>query len=187
MSPKNTTLRPVDVPVLLYLAEHPEASFAQVAEVLGISTSTAHAARARLITSGLAHRMARTRTDVARGPLLEFLQYAVQYLFPATFIPKARGIPTGLAAPVLAEFALDPELQDVVVADAPLQVWPSHLGTASAVGVGIVPLIANAPSVASVDPSLYRWLALVDVLRGGDVRARAFARRVLPKLIAALP
>ena len=119
------------------------------------------------------------------GTLLEFLQYAVQYLFPAQFIPKARGVPTGLAAPVFADFSHDPELQDLIVADAPLQVWPSHLG--SVVGVGVLPLIANAPSIASLDPSLYRWFALVDVLRGGDVRARTFARRVLPKLVAALP
>jgi len=187
MQHSNTNLRPVDVPVLLYLAEHPDAPYAQVAEVLGISTSTAHAAHARLIRSGLAHRVAQARTEVARGPMLEFLQYAVQYMFPATFIPKARGIPTGLAAPVLADISHDPEFQDLAVADAPLQVWPSHLGSVSVVGVGILPLIANAPSVASLDPSLYRWLALIDVLRGGDVRARTFARHVLPKLIAALP
>ncbi len=185
MLPTNATIRPVDVPVLLYLAEHPDASYARVAEGLGISTSTAHAARARLIASGLAHRVAHAKAEVARGPLLEFLQYAVQYLFPAKFIPKARGVPTGLAAPVLADLSQDFELQDLIVADATLQVWPSHVG--SVVGVGVLPLIANAPSIASLDPSLYRWLALVDVLRGGDVRARAFARRVLPKLIAALP
>ena len=185
MQPINATLRPVDVPVLLYLAAHPGAPYAQVAAVLGISTSTAHAAGARLVTSGLAHRVATARIEVARGPLLEFLQYAVQYVFPAMFLPKARGIPTGLAAPVLADFSHDAEFHDLIVADAPLQVWPSHLG--SDVGVGIVPLVEDAPSIASRDPSLYRWLALVDVLRGGDVRARTFARRALPKLVAALP
>jgi len=183
----NSTLRAVDIPVLLYLAEHPEASFAQLAEVLGVSTSTAHAARARLLTCGLAHRVAHARTEVAHGPLLEFLQHAVQYLFPLQSIPKARGIPTGLAAPVLADFARDLKLDDSIVANAPLQVWPSHLSGASEVGVGILPLIANAPSIAKLDPSLYRWLALVDVLRGGDARARAFARRVLPKLVETLP
>lgn len=185
MKPVNATLHPVDVPVLLYFAEHPGAPYAQVAAVLGVSTSTAHAARARLITSGLAHGVARAATEVARGPLQEFLQYAVQYVFPAMFLPKARGIPTGLAAPILGDFSHDAEFQDLIVANAPLQVWPSHLG--SVVGVGIHPLLADAPSIASRDPSLYRWLALVDVLRGGDARARTFARRVLPKLVAALP
>lgn len=185
MRPTNSTIRPIDVPVLLYLAEHPGAPYARVAEALGVSTSTAHAAHARLIASGLAHRIAGAKAEVARGPLLEFLQYAVQYLFPATFLPKARGIPTGLSAPVLADFNEDPELQELLIADAPPQVWPSHLG--SVVGVGILPLVADAPSIASRDPSLYRWLALVDVVRGGDARTRALARRAFPKLVAALP
>lgn len=185
MPHSNTSLRPVDVPVLLHLAEHPGATYACVAEVLGVSTSTAHAAHSRLVTSGLAHRVTGAKTEVARGPLLEFLQYAVQYLLPATFLPKARGIPTGLAAPVLADFSEDPAFRDLIIADAPPQVWPSHLG--SIMGIGILPLFADAPSIASRDPSLYRWLALVDVVRGGDARARAFARRAFPKLVAALP
>ncbi|MBA4071707.1 MAG: hypothetical protein C0497_07720 [Gemmatimonas sp.] len=173
------------MPVLLYLAEHPGSPYARVAEALGVSTSTVHAAHTRLIASGLAHRIAGAKTEVARGPLLEFLQYAVQYLFPATFLPKARGIPTGLSEPVLAEFNEDPEFQDLLTADASPQVWPSHLG--SVVGVGILPLVADAPSIASRDPSLYRWLALVDVVRGGDARARTFARRAFKRLVAALP
>lgn len=181
----NASIRPIDVPVILYLAEHPGAPYARIAEALGVSTSTAHAAHARLIASGLAHRLAGAKTAAARGPLLEFLQYAVQYLFPATFVPKARGIPTGLSAPVFVDFSEDPELQDLLIADAPPQVWPSHLGLD--VGVGILPLVADAPSIASRDPALYRWLALVDVVRGGDVRARAFARRAFPRLVAALP
>ena len=185
MTPTNSGLRPIDVPVLLYLAEHPGAPYAQIAEVLGVSTSTAHAARARLTTTGLAHQVARVRTEVARGPMLEFLQYAVPYVCPGTLLPKARGIPTGFAAPVLADFAHSAGLDDVTVADAPLLVWPSRLG--SVVGVGILPLVADAPTIASRDPSLYRWLALIDVLRAGDVRARAFARRALPKLAATLP
>ncbi|MBX9927989.1 MAG: helix-turn-helix domain-containing protein [Gemmatimonadaceae bacterium] len=180
------TIRPRDIPVLLYLAEHPTAAFAQIAESLGISTSTAHSARRRLVDCGLLHRIGRNGVGIARGPMLEFLQFAVPYIAPARLIARARGIPTGLAAPVVQAFASIAEIDDLVLTDAPPQVWPSHLAGA-VLGTGIEPLIPAAPSIAAMDPSLYRWLALLDVLRSGDVRARAFARRALAHLVAELP
>lgn len=185
MRPSYPVLRPIDVPVLIYVAEHPDAPYEQLATVLGISTSTGHVARARLVESGLAHRVGRARVAAAKGSLLEFLQYAVQYVFPARVIPKARGIPTGLSAPVLLDLLHDPALAGESIDSAELYVWPSRLGTT--IGIGVPPLVKDAPKVASLDPAIYRWLALIDVLRVGDVRARTFARHLLPTLVAKLP
>lgn len=163
-------LRPVDVAVLLHLALHPGAPYAQIAAVLGVSKSTAHAAIARLFRSGLAHVVGRDGVGAAAGPLREFLQFGAAYAFPAVTVPKARGVPTGFSVPAL---------QHDTLMDAAPMVWPSRLGTV--VGMGVQPLVPAGPDIALRDPALYHLLALVDALRLGDAREREIARRAIVK------
>lgn len=175
------TIRPSDVAVLLFGVQYPGASYPQIAQVLGISMSTAHSAHRRLLARGLMHE---ARSDgrlmlVAIEPTLEFLQFGLRYVFHAPTISRARGVPTGFSSPALAPVA------NVGVQEEHALVWPSQLGQTT--GVGIVPLIPDAPSVAFRDAGMYAWLAAVDALRVGDARIREMARHRVAQMLRTSP
>ena len=174
--PANHALRPMDVGALLAIYLNPGSSFGALAEGLGVSKSSAHAAIARLLRSGLASRIERRGVRAAPGPMRDFLQFGVPYAFPAETVPRARGIPTGFSAPSLRSAGPEEAL--------PL-VWPSRLG--NSVGVGVHPLVPAAPDISFRDPRLYRLLALVDALRLGDAREREIARELIVQSLAEVP
>lgn len=161
---RQITLRPVDVPVALRLVETPEATYAQLGEDLGISSSSAHAAVHRLSLAGLMHPHQRT---VNRLTLLEFLEHGVQYAFPPIMGGTVRGIPTSHAAPILAS---------EIIADDKI-VWPALDG--HVIGESLLPLYEGAVNLPRRCLSLYEMLALVDALRVGRVRERKIASRKL--------
>lgn len=167
-------LRPQDLAVLLYLVLQPLKSYGHLAAMLGISKGSAHAAVARLIRSGLVHRVGRDGAEAATGPALEFLQFGAAYAFAPDTVPRARGVPTGFLA--LADSPLGEPL-DVVPA-----VWPSQLG--ETMGMGVTPLVRAAPDIRLRDPRLYHLLALVDALRLGDARERELARAGIREAVA---
>jgi hypothetical protein len=166
----------MDVGALLAIYLNPGSSFGALAEGLGVSKSSAHAAIARLLRSGLASRIERRGVRAAPGPMRDFLQFGVPYAFPAETVPRARGIPTGFSAPSLRSAGPEEAL--------PL-VWPSRLG--NSVGVGVHPLVPAAPDISFRDPRLYRLLALVDALRLGDAREREIARELIVQSLAEVP
>lgn len=158
---KQQTLRPLDVAVALRLAERPDATFAELRDDLGISTSTAHQAVERLSAAGILRPHDRR---VNRHALLEFLEHGVRYAFPAA--PRAvreRGVPTAYAAPPLAE---------EIAADEPI-VWPDPRG--SVIGEAMDPLYDRAVELPERCPSVYEMLTLVDALRMGRARERKIA------------
>ena len=61
-------------------------------------------------------------------------------------------------------------------------VWQSHDGPAY--GQAVEPLYATAPNAASKDRRLYDCLALFDMMRGGRLREREFAKAKMEELIA---
>ena len=176
MLPSNHALRPLDVGVMLATYHNPGSTYGALAEHLGLSKSSAHAAIARLVRSGLASRIGREGVRVAPGPMKDFLQYGVPYAFPAETVPRARGIPTGFSAP---------SLQSEGPVNAPALVWPSRLGNSA--GVGVHPLVPAAPDISFRDPRLYRLLAIVDALRLGDAHARAVDSALLGPAVAGPP
>jgi DNA-binding MarR family transcriptional regulator len=161
----NSQLRPLDVPVALALVDSPNATFQQISDTLGISSSTAYESVERLRCAGLVR--AGNRREVLRRALLEFLEHGVRYAFPCLPESSCRGVPTSHAGPALAS---------VIAADEPM-VWPSQAG--SAVGPGIVPLFKQAPELPQRSPKVYDLLTLVDALRVGRVRERAEAVKIL--------
>jgi hypothetical protein len=52
-------------------------------------------------------------------------------------------------------------------------VWPHKDGTVR--GVAFYPLYPTVPDAANNNPALYELLALVDAVRGGNMRERALA------------
>lgn len=161
-------LRPLDVPVALSLAIRPNATFADLARDLGVSTSTAHGAVERLTFSGLMSPMAGRRHAVNLPALEEFLYHGIRYAFPARRGRRQRGVPTSHSAPALQ--------QELGSAADPV-VWASSRG--SLVGASLEPLIPGAPALPDRYPELYELLTLVDGLRIGTVRDREASARLL--------
>jgi len=158
---KQITLRPLDIPVALRIAERPDATYEALRDDLGISTSTAHQAVERLSAAGIIRPHER---KVNRHALLEFLEHGIRYAFPA--VPHAgreRGVPTAHAGPPLAR---------EIVTSEPM-VWPDPDG--SAVGEPVDPLYAKAVELPERCPSVYEMLTLVDALRAGRARERKLA------------
>lgn len=161
-------LRPVDVPVALSLAVRPNATYADLAHDLGISTSTAHGAVERLSFSGLMRSAAGRRHAVNLPALEEFLYHGVRYAFPVRRERRQRGVPTSHSAPALCQ-ELDSPADPVV--------WPFTHG--NVVGASIEPLIPAAPELPARYPELYDLLSLVDGLRIGTARDREASQRLL--------
>lgn len=158
---KNVTLRPVDIPVALRLAERPDSTYEALSKDLGISTSTAHEALQRLALAGLIHPH---RRRVNRSALIEFIEHGVRYAFPAR--PGqgvVTGVPTAHVAPVLAS--------EIIAADP--VVWPDPEGTVE--GEAVEPLYDKAIELPRRCPSVYEMLTLVDALRVGRARERRIA------------
>ncbi len=116
--------------------------------------------------------------DRERRPLLpqleEFLVHGVQYSFPASAGPPARGIPTA--------WGVEDLLPDYV-SEGPVPVWRSGAGEVR--GYALEPLSKRALLARENDPALYNLLALVDALRLGDARVRVLAGDRLRQMLSA--
>lgn len=155
-------LRPQDVAVAAHLLQVPAATYSVLADNLGISSSTAHEAVRRLVSSGLV-RVDGSARRVNRNAFLEFLEHGVRYVFPGSIGPRTRGVPTAHSGPALA---LD------IVLDEPV-VWPDPSG--KAIGASITPLVPKAAQLAGRFPETYEFLTAIDALRIGRARERSLA------------
>ena len=106
--------------------------------------------------------------------VVEFLVHGIRYAFPFRPVGAlARGMPTAYAAPV-AEGAF------AVAGMCP--VWRSQAG--DVYGQAFTPLYETVPDAAAKDRRLYDTLAVIDMLRGGRLRERAFAEKKLMELVS---
>jgi hypothetical protein len=133
-----------------------------------MSPSQLHTAVKRALAAQLAIR---EDEDIVpnRRNLLEFLVHGIRFVFVPERGALTRGMPTGYAAPPLAE--------EFVQLDEPPPVWPTPDGPVP--GQAFSPLFSQAPGAAAKDAELYEWLALVDAIRGGRARERALATKEL--------
>jgi hypothetical protein len=164
MAPKQPSLRPSDIAVALWLSRAPASAYQPMAQGLLLGLAEAHRGVRRLEGAGLVEIGERR---VNRQALLELLVHGVRYVFPPVLGAEARGIATAAAAPVLAG----------KLPEAPAVVWPADDGAAR--GRSMLPLYGKAPQAALADEYLYRTLALVDVLRLGQLRERRLAQGLL--------
>jgi hypothetical protein len=164
MSQKQPSLRPSDIAVALWIARTPEAPYLPMARGLLLGVAEVHRGVRRLEGAGLVEAGERR---VNRQALLEFLVHGVRYVFPPVLGAEAQGIPTAASAPVLGG----------KLPEAPSVVWPAEEGAAH--GRSLLPLYGKAPRAALADEYLYRTLALVDVLRLGQLRERRLAQGLL--------
>jgi hypothetical protein len=166
---RQLTLRPSDVAVALLLARMPGAHYKVMARALHLGVAEVHRGVRRLELARLA--LAGERR-VNRQALLEFLVHGVRYVFPAGLGVEAQGIPTA---------ALEPSLTEKL-AGGPVAVWPRAEGKSR--GASVVPLYGAAPDAALEDGQLYRALALVDVLRLGELKERRLAQGLLDEALS---
>lgn len=98
----------------------------------------------------------------------EFLLHGFKYCFPAEIGQPTRGIKTAYAAPFIAEQFASQELPPV---------WPDPDGSER--GIEFKPLYKSVPFAIKNDPQLYRFLALLDILRSGRKREINIAQELL--------
>lgn len=165
--------KPQDVVVALKLSL-PSAtqSYADLGQSLGMSASEVHAAVRRLVDARL---VVPETKEVRREALRNFLIHGVPYAFPAQLKEVTRGVPTAWAAPVMAG--------KLVATDILPPVWPDPDGRVQ--GSALKPLYASVPAAARNDAALYDLLALVDALRIGRARERAFAEKEITQRLKA--
>lgn len=147
-------------------------TYSDLAELLGVSASTAHQAVGRLRDAGLLRPGTRQPNLSA---LRNFLVHGVRHAYPAALGREARGVPTAHSGPLLSE-AFD--------AEAPL-VWPDVHGALR--GTALTPLYPNATKLPGTAPKLYNLLTLVDALRTGQARERNAAMAALDGVLGVKP
>lgn len=172
---QQVTLKPQDLVVLLKLVSLGEksATYGELAELLGMSSSEVHASVGRAKAARLLI-VEDDRLVIVRAALKEFLLHGAKYAFPPTIGSPTRGVVTGYAAPPLASRISQP--------NEPPPVWPDSDGQQR--GISFYPLYPTAPMAAKRDPLLYELLALFDALRGGAARERQIASQLLSERLA---
>ncbi len=161
-------MKPQDVLLLLKVICKANPSWNQknMAEELAMSQSEVSESVARSKYAGLLDPKGKTVMKLA---LMDFLQYAIKYVFPQKPGPVVRGIPTSHSASPLKE----------QIHSSEDYVWPYAKGTVR--GHSILPLYISVPEAALIDNDLYELLVLVDAIRVGRAREKEIAINELKK------
>jgi len=142
----------------------------------GISKSEVNASIKRSISVGMAKLDRKSKIPKTNvRALLEFVSHGIKYVYPANPSAIVRGIPTSFAAPVLEG--------KLMTAGEFIYVWPDAHG--KKMGQSVEPLYKTVPLAVKKDPILYGYLALVDAIRIGAGRERAFAIKELKRWLEA--
>jgi hypothetical protein len=155
---------------LKYVLSHDKnPTYQSIATDLGMTPSNVYASVRRAVQAKLLEQRDRRSIRPILNNIEDFLVHGVRYAFYAEHGPPIRGIPTAHAAlPLSQDIASDPMPP----------VWPDVNGTAY--GPALVPLLKTA-AIATQDPRMYQFLALVDALRDGKARERRLAQMYLHK------
>lgn len=145
-----------------------------LSSAVGISKSEVSNALGRCYANGLAKPSRHGGgPHVNRKGLEEFLSYGVRFVFPAQTLGLARGIPTGLTAPLFQGILHS--------AGEHSPVWPDPYG--DTLGLAVEPLYKTVTTAIRDDEALYKLLAVVDSIRLGQPRERKLAIAQLHKLL----
>ncbi len=109
---------------------------------------------------------------VIENNFLEFIVYGLKYAFPAKIGMPCIGIPTAHSGKFLKK-RINTQKSD-------LYVWPYQ--NALTRGVSIEPLYKTLPKIALNDDFMYKYLALIDLIRIGRSREKNIAIKEFEKL-----
>ncbi|HEX3768190.1 MAG TPA: hypothetical protein VHT72_07415 [Puia sp.] len=108
---------------------------------------------------------------VYRQAIWEFIEHGLRYVFPAIPGTIVNGTYTAHSHPFMkTKFPSEENY-----------VWPDGRGKDR--GLAIEPLLEEQVKAAAADPSFYRMMALVDVLRVGRAREKTIAADELRNII----
>jgi hypothetical protein len=171
--PKKSTIpamKPQDIVVLLKLIIEENQAWTQISLAKGLMMSQSEISES-LARSAYARLLFDKARNVARQPLMDFLQYGIAIVFPMQPGSVVRGVPTAHSASPLKN----------LIESAEQYVWPYAKGGQR--GHAIQPLYGSFLPIIEQDVELYELLALTDALRVGKVRERNFAIDLLRKRI----
>ena len=161
-------LKPLDIVIMLAAHLHglreDAWTYASLSGGLGVSSSQVHGALKRGELAGL---WSATFRRVRALVFVEFAAHGIPHLVPQRPGASVRGVPTA---------ASWPSLRDRLSA-GPAYVWPDARGPL--IGAAVEPLDWRVPIMVRQDPALHEALAMIDALRIGRARERAFAREIL--------
>ncbi len=163
-------VKPQDVVILLKLIIEENNPWTQISLAKGLMMSQSEISES-LGRSTYALLLFDKGRNVARQPLMDFLQYGIATVFPMQPGSIVRGIPTAHSAAPLNNL-IESEEQ---------YVWPYAKGSVR--GHAIQPLYSSFLPVIEQDRDFYELLSLTDALRVGKVRERNLAIDLLRKRI----
>lgn len=164
-------MRPQDIVILLKITTFPETGKWKMMDlVISLYVSQSEISES-LNRSSLAGLIDFTKRKVMRLSLMEFLEHGIHYVFPLHPGALVRGIPTAHSHPEMKKKIISSE--DYVWADADGKIR----------GQAIEPLTKSVVKAVRQDATLYKLLALVDVLRVGKIREIKIALAELKKMI----
>lgn len=163
-------MRPQDIVVLLKLvsAENEPLNLSGLSHSLFLSLSEISESLNRSKIAGL---LDYDKKKVFRQNLMEFIEHGAKYVFPQLPGSMVRGMPTAHSHPFM---------EKKISGNMPY-VWPNNQG--EAIGLALLPFYEKQVEAARQDSTLYKLLALVDVLRVGKVREIKIAVPELKRMI----
>jgi hypothetical protein len=167
---KHNGMRPQDIPILLKIVSLGKTSWQakDIAQTLFISSSEVSESLNRSYIAGLIDY---NKKRANRQSLLEFLEHGIHYVFPQQPGSMTNGIPTAHSHPYLRQF-FDSDV---------FYVWSDLHGKER--GLSIEPFYPKQTSAVKNDETLYKLLALVDVIRVGRQREINLAVKELSKIL----
>jgi hypothetical protein len=163
-------MRPQDIVILLKIVVlgNKEWQFQDLARSLFISGAEVSESLNRSSYAGLIDT---NRKKVAKIAFTVFLKYGLPYVFPQTPGPLSKGMATAHGHPLLKK----------QIVSSSIYVWPDFVG--KDYGQAIEPLYPNQVKAAKVDEKLYEALAMIDVIRVGNMTEKKIAIDYLSNLI----
>ena len=162
-------MNPQDFIIALFLAlEEKPILQKDIADRLKISRSAVSYAIKRL---GKLKIINLDNQQVMVHSLLDFVQYAIHFIYPTDIGPKVKGIPTAVSGPIL----------DQLITTEETYVWKSEKGTA--IGQEVQPLYERVPEFINYESQLYQVLSLIDAVRIGNSREKNIANKELKKIL----
>lgn len=168
---KHNGMRPQDIVILLKINTFPETGKWKMMDLVTSLYVSQSEISESLNRSSLAGLIDFTKRKVMRLSLMEFLEHGIHYVFPQHPGALVRGIPTAHSHPEMKKKIISSE--DYVWADADGKIR----------GQAIEPLTKSVVKAVRQDATLYKLLALVDVLRVGKIREIKIALAELKKMI----
>lgn len=167
---KHNGMRPQDIVVLLKIIALGNAQWQlkDIAQQLHLSASEVSESLNRSQIAGLVDA---AKKKVRLQSLMQFLQHGLHFVFPQQPGTMVNGIATAHAHPFMQQY---------FASEIPF-VWADVQGKER--GLSIEPLYPNQIQAIKTDPTLYKLLALIDVIRIGKTREIEVAIAELKKII----